>query len=529
MENVSIPPFIKDMGHRFLSHIFNIDEEKAIDLINDNLKLDKERTRYLNGLVAICRQSRIASIDKDANAIENSIFSSLIELIVDDRHAFNIWREKLGGKNLKSDSKDPVIRSATKLAFEVYPLFLINIPEKNNSIRNTPSQDISLFDFKEKKILCDEIMKDESISKLFTKESEDIEKICGFYTSSSGTGGIIQLITFPNLIINKAFELIQLRSSISQEKLAEAIEEVICMLRKIANKEVIKIPIFMGFNNTGFSKDSNLMFEWGKVITYSPVINNLIPDEARPTYITAENKFAGFVLEIEYKCKFDYKNQNEFSLEVENMMQAIETIKENVCLTFLLAFAKPSQVSVTHAWTKTFDPLLNGATINWPINKPLHRTASVIQTNQQRQIQEWSVIINKSNDMAVRIAIKKILSAINERRNPADGLIDIITAWENLFGGRFDISFRISISIAKILKETIDERLELQKKISEYYNLRSTIVHGGKIKNSDYERIVKGKEECVQITIDLLRELYKKHKDLLDNNSSERSKRIALM
>ena len=98
MENLQIPLFIKDMGYRFLSHILNIDEKKANDLINDKYELDQERTRCLKGLISICMQSRFTSIDKNAQAIEYSMFKYFQNMIVNDRHAFNIWREDLGGK-----------------------------------------------------------------------------------------------------------------------------------------------------------------------------------------------------------------------------------------------------------------------------------------------------------------------------------------------------------------------------------------------------------------------------------------------
>ena len=52
--------------------------------------------------------------------------------------------------------------------------------------------------------------------------------------------------------------------------------------------------------------------------------------------------------------------------------------------------------------------------------------------------------INATDDSKIRIAIRRVLSAINERMNPVDGFVDVIIAWENLFGGNAELSFRIS-------------------------------------------------------------------------------------
>ena len=149
----------------------------------------------------------------------------------------------------------------------------------------------------------------------------------------------------------------------------------------------------------------------------------------------------------------------------------------------------------------------------------------LLKSNEVEAITYWSKIINDSDDEKIRLAIRRILSAINDRMNPIDGFIDSIIAWENLFGGNAELSYRISVSIAKLLKESQEERLELQSKVVKYYTERSKIVHG--VKEISHDIAIQKRDECLQIALDAIKKLYEEHHDLLSD--AERSKKIALL
>ena len=75
METIRIPLFVKNMGHRVLSHILNIEEGEALDLINGNLALDPQRLKVLSDFIQICRQLRTQSIDQ--GDVDFSVFHGL--------------------------------------------------------------------------------------------------------------------------------------------------------------------------------------------------------------------------------------------------------------------------------------------------------------------------------------------------------------------------------------------------------------------------------------------------------------------
>lgn len=158
METIRIPLFVKNMGHRVLSHILNIEEGEALDLINGNLALDPQRFKVLSDFIQICRQLRTQSIDE--GDVDFSVFHGLPQIVQNDRHIFNIWREQLGGKNFSPTSTDPLVAIASRLALEMYPLFLIKLPSSSHLFINTFSYLSLIFCmFNEHKLLFKEIMK----------------------------------------------------------------------------------------------------------------------------------------------------------------------------------------------------------------------------------------------------------------------------------------------------------------------------------------------------------------------------------
>ena len=149
----------------------------------------------------------------------------------------------------------------------------------------------------------------------------------------------------------------------------------------------------------------------------------------------------------------------------------------------------------------------------------------LLNQNEIEAVIYWSKLVNESNDEKIRLAIRRILSSINERMNPIDGFIDSIIAWENLFGGNAELSYRISISIAKLLTAKQEERLEIQSKVVKYYTERSKVVHG--VKEITHEVATQKRDECLKIALDVVKKLYENHPELLTD--TDRSKKLALL
>jgi len=70
-----------------------------------------------------------------------------------------------------------------------------------------------------------------------------------------------------------------------------------------------------------------------------------------------------------------------------------------------------------------------------------------------------------------------------ERVLPRDRIIDYITGLEALYTESNELKFRLSIILASIFGNSLKEREGIFELISNYYDLRSCIIHGGYSKN----------------------------------------------
>ena len=528
MSSIEIPLFVRNMGHKILAYILNISDQNALELTIGNFDLHENQLEVLKDFIQICRQLRIQSIDQ--GDVDLLIMPATYKFFQGEKHMFNVWREQLGGELRTIEVEDRVINLASCLALEIYPLFLIKPPHNRHYFTNTFSHiSLALYNLSAHNELCSEILKDDSLKKIFSNIGENDMDTTGYYMASTGRGGGIQLSTFPATLISNAYELMQLRGLISQEALLQAIEKVINMVREVANGKTIHAPIFVGFHNLGLENIDLIDIKWGKIRGYNPEMLYLIPQEARPSNLGGENKTLGFILESEYPYKVDFSPLNEdgkfvFPPELEQARSKLDNALENLSLTFALAIERDPPVGINVAWTLIVDPISHGTNISWWNRPRSPMPYYLLNSDSSESIKYWSSIITLSNDEKIRIAIRRILSSMNERANPIDGFVDSVIAWENLFGGNAELSYRISISISKLLKVSPEDRLALQKKIVKFYNERSQIVHGSK--EISYEDAKQKRNECLQIALSSLRKLYENHQDLIED--TDRSKKLAL-
>lgn len=515
------------MGHKILGFILNIEVEDALAVLNGQYDLSEERAEVLNNFIQTCRQLRMQGIDQ--GDVDFSVFHILPQILQNNRHIFNVWHEQLGGEQVHVDIPDPVVSSASKIALEIFPLFLIKLPTNSHFFIDTLSHLSSLtYKLEERQTLIDSVMADPSLVKLFTNVGENEMDTHCQYMASSGRGGGLQLAVFPNTLVANAYELMKIRGDISREALLASVAETIEMLRNLGEGNQIEVPAFVGFHNVGLDDFSEMELESGKVRAYNEEILSLIPSQARPSTLGGENKILGLILEYKYPYQIilgEQQGRNRWPPELEQARKKLDLAQENLSFTLALAINRTPAIGINQAWSLVFDPLCHGTNISWSHSARSPMPHYLLKRNEIDAIKYWSKIINDSDDEKIRLAIRRILSSINDRMNPIDGFIDSIIAWENLFGGNAELSYRISVSIAKLLKEDLEERLELQRKIVKFYTDRSKVVHG--VKEITHDVAVEKRDECLRIALDAMKKLYEEHHDLLAD--TERSKKLALL
>ena len=79
------------------------------------------------------------------------------------------------------------------------------------------------------------------------------------------------------------------------------------------------------------------------------------------------------------------------------------------------------------------------------------------------------------------VAARRMISAMAERKDSADALVDLVIVWENLFGSRQgEPTLRVSAALGWLLGSSAEEREAISSRAARLYSLRSDIVHGNR-------------------------------------------------
>jgi hypothetical protein len=97
-------------------------------------------------------------------------------------------------------------------------------------------------------------------------------------------------------------------------------------------------------------------------------------------------------------------------------------------------------------------------------------------------VQAMFAKLDNNHDTALAFAVRRFNDA-DERLRDEDVVFDCFSALEALFAGgsTTEITYRLSLRAAKVLRATTEERIELFKRIKKLYGTRSKIVHGGQV------------------------------------------------
>jgi hypothetical protein len=118
-----------------------------------------------------------------------------------------------------------------------------------------------------------------------------------------------------------------------------------------------------------------------------------------------------------------------------------------------------------------------------------------------------------------------VVSALAQRVDVQDRLIDAVIAWENLFGAMPETSFRLCAAITKLITSQTSERRTRLARLLKIYKLRSRVAHGS---GEDAAALQVAADESIDIAINCLRILYTDRADLLSLKPSDRADTLLL-
>jgi Apea-like HEPN len=141
------------------------------------------------------------------------------------------------------------------------------------------------------------------------------------------------------------------------------------------------------------------------------------------------------------------------------------------------------------------------------------------------QAEDWSRRLARDHSDSLQVAERRLVSAISQRIDKADALIDAVIAWESMVGTRSESVFRITAALARLLAPRAEERAGLRRQLQKLYDTRSRVVHGDLV---DPSEVTAAAERAIDTGLRTLRALYSRGGDWLTARSSERADRLIL-
>jgi hypothetical protein len=345
-----------------------------------------------------------------------------------------------------------------------------------------------------------------------------------FVRFSTGSGFRIERELLPYSLLGSAARRVVAKGRSTSElgPLLSEVTEVISRIRRLVAGKTDEGLALTAFEGLSLPHGARVETPWG---TLRPAREHdeqlLMPLVGRPTAISA-------VLEtgMPLKARLGEPPDGWDDFFDEESARVTTEAAERMHLTVLLTVG--SKTRARTAWRTTANPLEAMAGGSLPGAGPLLPTppAEVLDTHALGDLESWARRVRDHYHDSIGIAVRRTTSAVMERANADDALIDAVTAWENLFGhgGTGEVGFRVTSALAMLLEEDPHARMDFRANLLKIYGIRSKIVHGGELKAKD--RVSERKEEATDIAVRALRKLFAEAPWLLEDR--DRATRLIL-
>lgn len=135
----------------------------------------------------------------------------------------------------------------------------------------------------------------------------------------------------------------------------------------------------------------------------------------------------------------------------------------------------------------------------------------------------WARRLEESRAGSLQIAERRLVSAIAQRTEKDDALIDAVIAWESLVGTRYRTTARVAGALTNLLESEPGARSTLRKRLLEIYDLRSRVVHGDL---AGGDNVSMASNQAIDIGLRAMRKLHDRGGDWLTVNSEMRADRL---
>jgi hypothetical protein len=352
---------------------------------------------------------------------------------------------------------------------------------------------------------------------------------------SDGTGGTLQLAMIPQSALHFTFTRMHLDNRYAVEHLGHYLLTTVNLMRALAQKRPARVPLIVGLDNVALGPTvSKVPLPQGQLIPVDRLAGRLPSLTGATSALLLEVDLQ--LVEVESRGLWDDDTGvgTDASVRWRRMTSAAAATERQVSrevtkvrLAMALTPASEGHLAPVLRSQLILHPLSGGGG-SWSSNP--HGVsalpAAVIDDHVGIALAQWARRTAKHPDSMV-LGARRLVSAMAERLDPLDGIIDAIICWENILGADSEVSFRVCGGLAMLLEPSNAEvRLQLFQELKKLYSVRSGLVHGSREPSpADAQR---HRKRAIEVAIKAMRAVYERA-DLFEcRNSDERNKRLLL-
>jgi hypothetical protein len=299
-----------------------------------------------------------------------------------------------------------------------------------------------------------------------------------------------------------------------------AVADGVVQLRRAVRGEAISVYYLTGFDGLTLPADREVDTPWGK-LRATPI--------APPTSVPRMfSRRATLFLSQPIDTVITIDRAAEPAAILPDEASARSRGRANLLfpLACCLATESDRRVAPLETWQTTISPFGSGFGYGqaYVLAAPRPRVIELTESEIER-LRYWCTVVDQRHQPSLNVAARRVVSALAQRVDVQDRLIDAVIAWENLFGAMPETSFRLCAAITKLITSQTSERRTRLARLLKIYKLRSRVAHGS---GEDAAALQVAADESIDIAINCLRILYTDRADLLSLKPSDRADTLLL-
>jgi hypothetical protein len=294
-------------------------------------------------------------------------------------------------------------------------------------------------------------------------------------------------------------------------------------LKRAVRGEAVRTHTVFGLTGVAIPEGAQIMTPWGWIKS--------APSPSPDAFAGAAGMLAARTTAILIRqrlTKVELLKDEQAALEwmpgTAEFLSEERKVYELLPLAFALATADVTRCAPRVTFRTDVPPFSSG----WGSSSSWHSPYSPyveLTSDQIPGVEEWAQKVDRLHSEGMQVAAKRTVSAIAERLDKADALIDAVTVWESLVGTRSETVFRVTAALTKLLEPDSAARDAFRKRLGVIYDMRSRVVHGEAV---EVEALNSAADGAIDIAISATRALYERGGEWLTMKSTTRADRLIL-